>query len=48
MNILVEKRVNVKVGGRELATTALKIVNCHNLECVLAIKYFSTSFYFKG
>lgn len=48
MNILVEKRASVKIGGRELVTTALKIVNCYNLECELAIKYFSTSFYFKS
>lgn len=44
MPVIVEERVNVKVGYRELVTTALKIVNCYNLEYEPASRYFSTSF----
>jgi len=43
MPVIVEERVNVKVGYRELVTTAFKIVNCSNLECEPASIYFSTS-----
>lgn len=45
---LVEERISVKIGGRELAKIAPGGVNLYNLECELATRYFFTSFYFKS
>jgi len=45
---LVEKRISVNIGGRELAKIAPGRVNLYNLECELAARYFSTSFLLQG